>query len=283
MSKALTLWHPEILVDVPGCPQHIITRAVLQTTRDFCEKTLSWIEKHANISSVAVDGTDIAFVASSPATITSTSTDLSVFTAAQVINTSSSENPGPFTLASAAENLLTLVAGDTLTAEDAGASVYIGAATYALTSTNGDIVAVDKVKYDHIDIGPISEFALNSIASNWETLMAETPSTYLMNQDRYLRLVYCPNTALTGGIEAWVCLKPLLTATTLENYLYTDFFECIADGARHRLLKMPKQTWTDLKLSAFYGQEYDRKRSIAGNKKYDGYVQRPMKVRMRAF
>ena len=283
MSSALTLWHPEILIDVPGCPKSIISKYLLVTARDFCEKTLLWVEKHATIDVIALSGADIAFVASAPDTITSTSTDLSGFTAGQIINTSSPENPGPFTLDTVAENTLTLAAGDSLTAEDAGSTVYIGSASYALTSTAGDIVSINKVLYDHSEITPVSEFAMNTTGINWETMMGKAPYNYFMGSDRYIRLVYCPNTALSDGLEVWVCLKPLLTATTLEDFLYTDFFECLADGVRYRLLKMPKQTWTDIQLSAFYKQEYDRKMAIAGIKKHDGYVQRPLRVKMRAF
>ena len=282
MSKALTLWHKEILIDVPGCPKHIITRALLDTARDFCAYTLSWTAKHASIDSDAVSGSDIAFVASGPDTITSTSTDLSIFTAGQIINTDNSDNPGPFTLAVVAENTLTLVAGDDLTATDA-ASTKIGASTYALTSTDGDIVEIDHAIYDHVDFYPTSEYAMDHTVSDWRTRMSASPSHYLMGQDRYIRLVYCPYTAVTGGIEVWVCLKPLTTATTLEDYLYTDYFDCLSEGTRARLLRMPKQTWTDKNEAMRCQARYEQQRNIAGTKKNGGYVHRTYQVKMRAF
>jgi hypothetical protein len=74
---------------------------------------------------VTATGTDIAFVDSDPDTITSTSTDLSGFSSGQHITTGSSVNPGPFEINTAAENTLTLISTDELTAEAAGDSLTI--------------------------------------------------------------------------------------------------------------------------------------------------------------
>jgi len=286
MSKALTLWHPEVLADVPGCPQHIITRAALNVIRDFCAHTLLWTEKHADIDVIALDGEDIAFVEGTPDTITSTSTDFDIgFVAGQIINTSSVANPGPFTLAIVATNTLTLVAGDKLTDEDAGDNIYIGAANYALTSTTGEIVSIDdKVYLDNTPLTPTSEWELNHSSFRWQKLMTPDPTHYLMENDRYIRLVYCPNDAQEGALEVWVVLKPLSTATTVENFIYNDYMDVITDGIRGRLFRMVKQPWSDMELGEFYRKKYERDRDIVGStKKRDGYVLKSSQINLRRF
>ena len=286
MSKALTLWHPEVLPDVPGCPKHIVTRAALNVIRDFCTHTLLWTEKHSDIDVIALSGEDIAFVEGTTDTITSTTTDFDIgFVAGQIINTSDPDNPGPFTLGTVATNTLTLAAGDKVVDVDAGAEVYIGAASYTLTSTNGEIVSIDdKVYLDNNPIFPTSEWELNNQSFRWQKVMSPDPTHYLMENDRYIRLVYCPNDAQEGALEVWVVLKPLSTATTVENFIYNDHMDVITDGIRGRLLRMMKQPWTDLKLAEFYRKKYERDRNIAGaTRKRDGYVLKSSQVNLRRF
>ena len=42
MSKAWELYLPEVLVDVPGCPDIVAVNAVRNAAIDFCEKSQVW-------------------------------------------------------------------------------------------------------------------------------------------------------------------------------------------------------------------------------------------------
>ena len=64
---------------------------------------------------------------------------------------------------------------------------------YALTSANGDIVGITHAEIDNTPILPISERILDEKDSGWRDKTAVTPTHYLMDHDRTIRLVYMPN------------------------------------------------------------------------------------------
>lgn len=285
MSTNITQFFPYVMPAVPGCPRQTVYNAVRWALRDFCTHTLLWEEKLASINAVAVNGTDISFTDDDPDTIASTSTDFDAagFTAGQIIVTSDDDNPGPFTIASVAANAITLDSGDKVTAADAGDSIYVGAASYALSSSNGDIVGVDHARYYHTPIDAKSESWLDKYDYYWRTTMTEYPRWYFVNQDRYIQLVYCPDTALTGGFEVWVNLKPAWDATTVEDWLYDDFLDVIADGARWRLLKIPNKPWSDKDEAELAMTDYMRERNAAIMIKHQGLTKAESMVRFRTF
>ena len=285
MATNITDWLPYVMPAVPGCPRQTIINELRWALRDFCEHTLLWEEKLSAISSVAVEGTDIAFVDSGPDTITSTSTDFDAagFTAGQIIVTDDDDNPGPFTLATVAANTLTLDSGDSVTAVTAGTNTTVGAATYSLSSSNGDIVGIDHATYYYRPMTAVSESWLDEHLYAWRIYMQEYPEFYLMNQDRYIQLVYCPDEALTGGLQVWANLKPAWDATTVEDWLFDDHVSIIADGAVYRLLRIPKKPWSDRLEADIYQREYIMARDNQIMKKRQGLTKAETKVHLTRF
>lgn len=272
MATNISSWRSRILRNVSKCPVSIIDETVLDILRDFCEHTKIWTEQLTVIELVAY------------------------------------------------------------TSE------------YALTSANGDIVGITHAEIDNAAILPISERILDEKDSGWRDKAAATPTHYLMDHDRTIRLVYMPNedstahftlsdltfdatantiastaggfttngltsghtvtvsgttsndrnfkiTAATDvlltveggvtdegtadasatftvkGLAVWVALKPTLDATTVEDFIYEDYLEVIADGARGMLFGMAGQPWANGELATYYTRRYQAYRNRAANRK----------------
>lgn len=272
MATNISSWRPRILRNVSKCPASIIDETVLDILRDFCEHTKIWTEQLPVIELVAY------------------------------------------------------------TSE------------YALTSANGDIVGITHAEIDNTPILPISERILDEKDSGWRDKTAVTPTHYLMDHDRTIRLVYMPNEDSTAhftlsdltfdatsntiastaggfttngltsghtvtvsgttsndrnfkitsatdvlltveggvtdegtadasatftvkGLSVWVALKPTLDATTIEDFIYEDYLEVIADGARGMLFGMAGQTWANGELATYYTKRYQAYRNRAANRK----------------
>jgi len=272
MATNISSWRPRILRNVSKCPASIIDETVLDILRDFCEHTKIWTEKLPVSELVAY------------------------------------------------------------TSE------------YALTSANGDIVGITHAEIDNTPILPISERILDEKDSGWRDKTAVTPTHYLMDHDRTIRLVYMPNEDSTAhftlsdltfdattntiastaggfttngltsghtvtvsgttsndrnfkitsatdvlltveggvtdegtadasatftvkGLSVWVALKPTLDATTIEDFIYEDYLEVIADGARGMLFGMAGQQWANGELATYYTKRYQAYRNRAANRK----------------
>ena len=272
MATNISSWRPRILRNVSKCPVSIIDETVLDILRDFCEHTKIWTEQLPVIELVAY------------------------------------------------------------TSE------------YALTSANGDIVGITHAEIDNTPILPISERILDEKDSGWRDKTAVTPTHYLMDHDRTIRLVYMPNEDSTAhftlsdltfdatsntiastaggfttngltsghtvtvsgttsndrnfkitsatdvlltveggvtdegtadasatftvkGLSVWVALKPTLDATTIEDFIYEDYLEVIADGARGMLFGMAGQQWANGELATYYTKRYQAYRNRAANRK----------------
>lgn len=274
MSTALTEWYPKVRRDVPGCPNPVIKEALIETLRAFCSYTDIWESRLGAMNSVVVEAaTDIAFVSGFPATITSTSTD---FTAAGLTDgctivtdhstgeDDETDNIGPYLVDTVATNLLTLNSKETVVSETAGDTTYISKQGYALTAPSGsEIVEVDRVRFDGITVDPKDEDWLDHYMPYWRTEMSPQPMYFCMGHDRAIWFARAPQEAISAAIEVWVSLKPALTATTVEDWLYNDYLETIRDGAVSWLLKMREKPWTDFAGSEFFKNEYERGRNEA--------------------
>ena len=69
------------------------------------------------------------------------------------------------------------------------------------------------------------------------------------------------------GLSVWVALKPTLDATTIEDFIYEDYLEVIADGARGMLFGMAGQQWANGELATYYTKRYQAYRNRAANRK----------------
>jgi len=268
---AVTEWIPEVAPEVPAAPNSMINKSVVETCRDFCRRNRAWPVVLPSIDVVAAQEADIAFVESGPDTITTVAGDFATdgFAAAQVIYTTSDYNPGPYTLAGATNTTITLDAAANLVAEDAAAQT-VSVRGYEIASALGDVASIARAFFDNELMEPISEMFLYELAPDWAKVDIEFPTKYFMSHDRMLHLVYMPNTSKEEALRVTANLMPARTATTVEDFLYDDYLECIKYGAIARCL-MIGQMGDPQKAQNFYSL-YERMRANAFDKLRNGYT-----------
>jgi len=150
--------------------------------------------------------------------------------------------------------------------------------TYALTSSDGDIVSADYVEVDSAPIRPVSLNELTNprryvtywTSAYWRQLTAPRATMYIVGMADSIRLVYTPSEDITGGLVVWVSLKPFETATTVEDFLWNEFKDVITEGTIARLLGIKTKPWYDLKESLLRQELYEAGRFTAFNLKQTG-------------
>lgn len=95
---------------------------------------------------------------------------------------------------------------------------------------------------------------------------------YYVTPDYNLRLVYIPDAGLTAGLNVNAFVMPLETATEVPLFLYTEYKEVIAMGAKGRLKLRPDMPWTDIQTGAGYMDIFDQGVFIGRQKKFTGFM-----------
>lgn len=83
---------------------------------------------------------------------------------------------------------------------------------------------------------------------DWRDYEQARPCAYLMEREGaedFIRLVGIPTDPIIAGLSYRMTLKPLRTATDIDDFVFEDYYRTIAKGALAALLRIPKKTWTD--------------------------------------
>ena len=128
-------------------------------------------------------------------------------------------------------------------------------ASYALTSSNGDVASIRRAELSGVRLDPTSETVLDRESTDWRTKIGAVDS-YFMGADRNIRLVYKPVDAVTDGLAVWVNLMPLLTATEVEDFIFNDYRDIITLGTRARLLAHPDRPWSAPAAAMAYEEKF---------------------------
>ena len=157
-------------------------------------------------------------------------------------------------------------------------SIVADQAEYALTVSGADIVAGERatVEGNADPLGAVSEQALDADEREteyWRTRTGELSEVkrYFVTPLYYIRLVYIPNTALADGLLVACSVMPLEASTEVPLFLFNEFKEIIANGARGRLKLMPNMPWTDLRLGAGFYDLFEQGIFSGRQKKFTGF------------
>lgn len=97
-------------------------------------------------------------------------------------------------------------------------------------------------------------------SEGWREGKQQRPQAYYIDRDGgdFIRLVGIP----TEGSDAFtlqlkLALKPTFNSTAVEDFVISDYFEILAQGALARLLAMPKKQWSDLNAAAINATKYN--------------------------
>lgn len=136
-------------------------------------------------------------------------------------------------------------------------------ADYTLTSEDGDIVHIDSAELDGSPLTPISKAMLNRLERDWRDNTQTRPTCFYFGAANTFTLIYTPSEAYTAGLKVWVSLKPLETATVVEDFLWDRYRDTIMKGTIGKLAQIAQMPWTDFALGMKKEGQYESERDAA--------------------
>lgn len=105
-----------------------------------------------------------------------------------------------------------------------------------------------------------------------------TPTHYSIYRDTMLRFYPTPDAVYT--FQGSAVIKPALTATGVEDYIYQSHGRCIAHGAIAKIAGIPSKEWTNPDLAAVSNAMF---RKYADDAKGRDLHRAPLQVAMRSW
>lgn len=121
-----------------------------------------------------------------------------------------------------------------------------------------------KMLHVHLDDEEITAIGMDDrdgIDPYWKTTTAQPVFYYLPNTEN-IGLFLTPDGTYNVSCEA--ALKPSTTATTIDDWLFEQYRETIAAGAKYRLMGMLNQPWANAERAMVYVQEFNNGIGKAG-------------------
>jgi hypothetical protein len=135
--------------------------------------------------------------------------------------------------------------------------VVAGQNTYAIETDSGtDLVQLQSLKFDGRKLTPRDEDWLDNWNPRWRTEL-RVPEHYMMQDQDNVILAGVPQFGLVGGLLLSVSLQPSRTAKTFPGWIYSQYWEGIADGVKARMMVMPGKPWSSTQLSQMYQGKFD--------------------------
>lgn len=100
----------------------------------------------------------------------------------------------------------------------------------------------------------------------------------VVSPQRYIVLPL-PDAEETYTARMWLALKPLRTATEMDEQAFNELEDLIVWGALESLLAMPNKPWTNPDFSVHYGQKFREGYFEKRRRANIGHVRGPMSVR----
>lgn len=122
---------------------------------------------------------------------------------------------------------------------------------YSLTApTDARVMAVKSAWAYNRELRPVTMIELQQLMPNWPVLTGSQVSYYNAPTDvGTIRVYPIPLDAQGAQMTLRVMYSPILTATTLPDFLVNQHLEALAAGAKHRLMLTPNKSWSNQKLA----------------------------------
>jgi len=151
-------------------------------------------------------------------------------------------------------------------------------ATYALTlPVDTQLVDVLSVQYNAKALGKKTKPQLQRADNQWRT-RAGTPIDFTREGISSITLYRVPASIVVGGIQAYVALRPALTATAVDDELYDEYSDVFNDGVLARLYAMPRKPWSSQALAGYHHRMYedacDNATSASTDERMTGVIRR---------
>lgn len=101
----------------------------------------------------------------------------------------------------------------------------------------------------------------NNNGSSWRQLQQSSPQAFYVRRadnDVFMRLVGIPSVQLPNALAVTVALYPDQNATGADQWFVQDNWEAIKNGAKFRMLAIPKRPWSDAPTAAYYSELFEQ-------------------------
>ncbi len=93
---------------------------------------------------------------------------------------------------------------------------------------------------------------LDKNVSDWRTNSALDAKWYMLDGNTTIRFVPTPSATVVDQYDVRIAVKPLLTATIIDDVVANKYNELIIHGALAKLYLIPRKPWTDANLAVFH-------------------------------
>lgn len=114
---------------------------------------------------------------------------------------------------------------------------------YELSMPTGtDIVEIIEVIFNGVPLIPKSPAFLKEKYGDWKTKIGD-PAFYTQQDNDNILLVPAPGAALVGSLKVKAAVKPNLSATGIDDWLFAKFRMALAAGVKGKMMLMDKKPW----------------------------------------
>lgn len=149
------------------------------------------------------------------------------------------------------------------------------------------VVKVQKAWLDNSPLNPIApDFVrdasvYNRLYSSYNAASASTPNGYLQKDERSISVWPKPDRDYTNGLTMRVALKPTRASTSIEDVIFEDYAEAIAQGALFRLMASPGKAYTNAEMAVVNKGLFEQAMNVARQRATHGHVRSNLSVKMR--
>jgi hypothetical protein len=278
MSKAISLWNTDVMPDVPGVPAFLVQQKVLETIQEFCEYTEIYQVQLPPIKLVAYMG-QYPLTSTDGIILSTIHAEVQQYTMGKTSQKWLDDHETDWRNGNASLPMRYFMNSDRV--------------FNAVYTPNQDSWAYETYTTELTFTGPdtITNVSGGFLTGGLATGQIITVSGTTSNNKDFTIVSLTENQIkVTGGIttegtadvsaiigasvlNVWVALKPLDTATTVPDILYTDWRKGIGYGARWKLFGMPGKPWTSGEMMKYWETRYMKERSRAWHKTREGRTQ----------
>lgn len=110
-----------------------------------------------------------------------------------------------------------------------------------------------------------------------------TPGAYTMLNPNEVTLVPKPDKSVANALTGILAFAPTRKSTQIIDYVYEDYAEEIARGAASKLMMIPNQQWSDMKMALGYRKQFLSDCANARAHVNAGQVRAPISVHLRRY
>ena len=128
--------------------------------------------------------------------------------------------------------------------------------------------------------GVASPAVYNRLYSSYQS-NPQVPSSFIQKDPRSVSLWPLPDKRYTNGLTMRVALKPTRAAETIDDLIYEDYYEAIANGALYRLLNSQGKPYSSRDGAAIADRQFRQAINVARQRATHGHNRSTLSVQLR--